>query len=190
MSSGAMPVADVVRIARQTAAALAGMVHGELWPSAIFVSADSAEILPPGGADRSRYAQYASPECILGKPATAPSDVFSLGAILFHALAGRPPFRGSTPAEVMLAICSEDPIDLKSLRADVSDEMAGVFRRCLAREPAARYASATDVANALEAATARGSWLGRRILVADDDPPIRDLYAQVAARIGVEADVV
>lgn len=185
-----MAVADVVRLAKQIAAALTGTVHGELWPSAILVSSDAVEIFPPSGVERSRYAQYASPEVILGKRATAPSDVFSLGAILFHALAGRPPFRGATPAEVMLAICSEEPVGLKELRSDASAEIASIFRRCLARDPAERFASVSQVAVALEAATTRGTWTGRRILLADDDAPIRDLYAQIAARVGVDADVV
>jgi CheY-like chemotaxis protein len=67
------------------------------------------------------------------------------------------------------------------------------------RDPAARYASPAAFCDALErtaaaaaapAAPVRDNFPGRRILVADDDAPIRDLYIQVAARIGVEADVV
>ena len=186
-----MAIADVIRIARQAAAALAMMrVHGELWPSAIFVSDDAVDILPPNGTERLRYAQYAAPERVLGKEATPRSDVFSLGAILFHALAGKPPFPGATPAEVMLAICSESALDLRLLRKDVSAEVARVFERCLARDPEERFASVTEMADALEKTTTREVWKGKRMLVADDDAPVRDFYQQIASRIGVDIDVV
>ena len=111
MAAGPMPVDEVVRIGHQLARALTE-VHGELWPSAIAVSDDAVGVLPPGGADRMRYGQYAAPERILGKPATPASDVFSIAAILFHALAGYPPYRGASPAAVMLAACSELPQEL------------------------------------------------------------------------------
>ncbi|HEX8408063.1 MAG TPA: hypothetical protein VF883_04325, partial [Thermoanaerobaculia bacterium] len=111
MASGPMPPEEVVRIGREIAAALQD-VHGELWPSSIAVSEDGVGVLPPGDVDRSRYGQYAAPERILGKPATPASDVFSIGAILYHALAGHPPFRGDSPAAVMLAACTEAPLAL------------------------------------------------------------------------------
>jgi len=135
IASGPMPIEEVMRIGRGAAAALPS-VHGELWPSAITVSAESVGILPPGLADRSRYGQYSAPERILGKPATPQSDVFSLGAILFHALTGRPPFRGDTPTEVMLAACADTPLDVRSYRTDVPVELVNVIVRSLSRDPA------------------------------------------------------
>lgn len=185
-----MPVEEVLRIGRSTAAALTN-VHGELWPSALAVSSDDVEILPPGSADRSRYGQYSAPERILGKPATPASDVFSLGAILFHALAGRPPFRGETSSEVMLAACADAPLEVHAFRDDVPREVESVIAKCLAHDPSARYASPSELGSALERATPRRiAWPGRRILIADDDAPVRDLHASIVARVGVEADIV
>jgi CheY-like chemotaxis protein len=190
MASGPMPLEEVLRIGRDAAAALT-KVHGELWPSAVLVSDEGVAVVPPCDTDRSRYGQYAAPERILGKPATPESDVFSLGAILFHALVGRPPFRGNTPSEVMLAACADAPMELRKFRKDASREMESVLTRSLAREPHERYSSATMFAKALEEATPRRkSWPGRRILIADDDAPVRDLHATIMARVGVEADVV
>ena len=186
MASGPMPAEEVVRLGRDIAEKLHD-VHGELWPSSIAVSADGVGILPPGEADRSRYGQYAAPERILGKPASYASDVFSIGAILYHALAGRPPFRGDSPAAVMLAACTEAPLPLP---VEVPKQLEAIIFRCLHKDPAQRYASATALGNALQSYVNQGAFAGKRILVADDDAPIRDLYAQMAARIGVEADVV
>ena len=112
MAGGPMPVGDAVRVVRDTAAALTD-VHGELWPSAISVSEDSCGIVAPGMFDRARYGQYAAPERILGKPATPASDVFSLGAILFHCIAGRPAFRGDSAAELMFSACLGNALDLR-----------------------------------------------------------------------------
>ncbi len=190
MASGPMPLEDVLRIGRDAAAALT-KVHGELWPSAVLVSDDGVSVVPPGNTDRTRYGQYAAPERILGKPATPESDVFSLGAILFHALVGRPPFRGNTPSEVMLAACADAPLALRTFRSDAPREIESVLARSLAREPEERYSSASLFAKALDDATPRKkSWPGRRILIADDDQPVRDLHATIMARVGVEADVV
>lgn len=186
MAAGPLSVDEVLRIGRGAAAALTE-VHGELWPSAIAVSDQSIGIVPPGLSDRSRYGQYAAPERILGKPATPASDVFSLGAILFHALAGRPAFRGDSAAAVMLSICTDKPLELPP---HVPKELAVVISRCLQRAPEDRYASPALLHGALEGTANRDQWRGRRILFADDDAPIRDLYAQVVARIGVDADIV
>lgn len=183
MAGGPMPAEEVVRLGRDLAASLTE-VHGELWPSSISVSEEGVGILPPG-TDRSRYGQYAAPERILGKEATPASDVFSIGAILFHALAGYPPFRGSTPAAVMLAACTESPM---SLPAHVPAKLDAILQRCLKKDPAQRYASPAALYDALTASM--NEFPGKRILFADDEPLIREAYAQLAQRIGVEGDVV
>src|SRR5688572_33435541 len=89
MAAGPMPAEEAVRIGCDTAAALGTTVHGELWPLAITVLSDGVSIAPPGQAQRSQYGPYAAPERILGAPPSRASDVFSLGAILFHAVADR-----------------------------------------------------------------------------------------------------
>jgi hypothetical protein len=140
MAGGPMPLDEVIRIGREVADSLEKTgIHGELWPSAISVSGDRVGVLPPGAADRSKWGQYAAPERVLGKPATAASDVFSLSAILFHALAGRPPFKGDSPTAVMLAACTDVPLDLRQLRSDAPMELVTLLNRALSKDPAARY---------------------------------------------------
>lgn len=190
MASGAIEIAEVIRIGREAADSLERSgVHGELWPSAIAVG-DGVGIVPPGMGDRMRWLQYAAPERVLGKPATPASDVFSLAGILFHALAGRPPFTGASAAEIMLTACTDVALDVHEFRSDVPGDLATVIKRALSKDPAQRYPSLGALRDALAAVGARQLWPGRRILVADDDAPIRDLYMHVAARVGVEVDLV
>lgn len=190
MASGPIEIAEVIRIGREAADALERSgVHGELWPSAISVG-DAVGIVPPGTGDRMRWLQYAAPERVLGKPANAATDVFSLAGILFHALAGRPPFTGASAAEIMLTACTDVALDVHKFRSDVPGDLAAVIKRALSKDPAQRYSSLGAFRDALSAVGARQMWPGRRILVADDDAPIRELYTHMAARVGVEIDVV
>jgi CheY-like chemotaxis protein len=191
MAAGPLAVDEALRIGREVAAALAqsGGVHGELSPSVIEVSGSEVTVLPP--SPHARYWQYASPEKILNKPVSVASDVFSLGAILFHALAGRPPFRGESMGQMKLVALTDAPADLLSLRADVPRELATVIHRCLAKDPAQRFASLGVLRDALDAATPKlDQFPGKRILIADDEPDIGRAVARVAAQVGVEADVV
>lgn len=181
-----LPPGEVVRLGLAICAALTA-AHGELSPWAISVEDDGATIDPPGAADRAKYGQYASPERVVGKPATPESDVFSIGGMLYHALAGRPPFAGETLTAVMLAACTESPVPLPS---DVPRPLQNILLRCLTKDPAARYDSPAALGAALRAEGRQGTWPGKRVLAADDDAPIRILYQHMAARVGVEADIV
>lgn len=189
IAGGALPVDEAVRIGKEIAGAVSRSgVHGELWPSAISVSDEGVGILPPADADRSRWGQYAAPERILGKPATPASDVFSIGAILFHALAGKPPFTGDSAAQRLLSALADAPAELPP---SVPRDVAAVIARCLSREPSARYASPAVLRDALGAlGGTRPEFAGRRILLADDEQDIRDAYQRMASRLGIDADVV
>jgi serine/threonine-protein kinase len=185
MRSGPLSAAEAVRIVRDAAAALTA-VHGELSPSSILVRDDGVEIVPPAGGDRTGYGQHASPERILGKAATPESDVFSLGAILYRALAGRPPFRGATPAEAMLAACSEPPLEMP---AQVPHALEKIVMRALAKPPLQRYPTPAALRDALDSYASPRMWEGRRVLAVDDDPPMRVLYQRLVTRIGVDGDL-
>jgi CheY-like chemotaxis protein len=188
MASGPMAVERVLALGQVIAGALVE-IHGELSPGLIEVDSTRASIGPPAG-DRSRYAQYAAPERLLGKPPTSASDVYSLGAILFHALAGRPPFVAETQTALMLAVCADAPPEIRSLRSDVPGELATVLHRAMAKDPAQRYASPSGLRDALRSVTLRARWQGKRMIAADDDAPVLALVAKVAERVGVETDIV
>ncbi|HVE73369.1 MAG TPA: response regulator [Thermoanaerobaculia bacterium] len=185
MRSGPLSAAEAVRIVRDAASALTA-VHGELSPSSILVRDDGVEIIPPAGGDRTRYGQHASPERILGKAATPESDVFSLGAILYHAIAGRPPFRGATPSEVMLAACTEPPLEMP---AQVPHALEKIIMCALSKPPRQRYPAPAALRDALDSYASQRTWEGRRVLAVDDDQPMRVLYQRMMTRIGVDGDL-
>jgi WD40 repeat protein len=95
---------------------------------------------------------YASPEQAQGKTAfiTIASDVYGLGAILFAALTGQPPFRGETASEIIEKVKHEEPPDPRFLRRDVPADLATICLKCLQKEPERRYRTALALAEDLD----------------------------------------
>src|SRR6188768_2808605 len=90
-------------------------------------------------------AYYMSPEQAQASDAVDQrSDLYGVGLILFELLAGRPPHLAPTLESVLVAICTQDAPDVRSLRPDVPEAVAQAIARALEREPAARFASATE----------------------------------------------
>lgn len=98
---------------------------------------------------------YWAPEqaCGQGKTATVATDVYGVGAVLYAALTGGPPFRGAGVMEIVAATVSEPPQPLRELRADVPSALEAVVLRCLAKDPGERYASIAELGQALVAAS-------------------------------------
>jgi TolB-like protein/tRNA A-37 threonylcarbamoyl transferase component Bud32 len=99
---------------------------------------------------------------------TPAADVYSLGAVLFNVLAGRPPFLGSNPVSVIRQASETQAPKLRSLAPSLDRDLETICARCLDRDPKARYQSAGDLAADLE------RWLGGRPIVARPvSPPAR-----------------
>ena len=94
---------------------------------------------------------YLSPEQVRGNTADERSDIFALGTVIYEMLAGHRAFHAETPAETMTAILREDPPEIARFTPDVSPATERIVRRCLEKQPAARFRSAADLAYALEA---------------------------------------
>src|SRR5579863_4436528 len=95
-------------------------------------------------------AGYMSPEQVRGEKLDARSDLFSFGLILFEMATGKRAFQRSTPSETMQAILDEDPPDISQSSKKTPAGLQRVARRCLAKNPAQRFQSASDLALALE----------------------------------------
>jgi serine/threonine protein kinase/class 3 adenylate cyclase len=93
---------------------------------------------------------YMSPEqCSNGK-VEPPSDVYAMGATLFHLLAGRPPFTGDTPLSIIMAHSSEPPPALRKLNPALSEAVCQVVEKMLAKSPTARFPNAGALLGELE----------------------------------------
>jgi eukaryotic-like serine/threonine-protein kinase len=88
---------------------------------------------------------YMAPEQVQGQRATERSDVFSLGLLFYELLSGHAAFEADTPLSMVAAILRDTPPPLHTLRSDVPRQLSRLIERCLAKEPASRYASAAEI---------------------------------------------
>jgi len=171
-----LPQADVLRYGLQIADGLAhaheqGIVHRDLKSQNVVITPEGrAKVLDFGLAMRLEPQDaeavtvtvetagqedgivgtlaYMAPELLRGEPATLRSDVWALGVLLFELAASRHPFDGATRADLVSAIVREPVPDPPEA---MSPGVRAVVSRCLDKEPARRYASATAVQAVLEA---------------------------------------
>ncbi len=170
--SNGLPLESVIRYGTQIADALAhahehGIIHRDLKSANVVMTAEStvklidfgiAAPLPDAdGMTRTVEASadgpvgtlaYMAPEVLRGEPATAPSDIWSLGVLLYEMASGTPPFTGTTHTQVVSAIATETP---SPLPARISPALRTIAQRALAKEIGHRYGTAAEVRAALEA---------------------------------------
>jgi serine/threonine protein kinase len=98
---------------------------------------------------------YVAPEKLEREPEDFRSDLYSLGATLFHAIAGRPPYEGEDPNDVAMKHLSGTVVSLKAFVPGISDQTAYAVSRAMARYPDERYESYADFIRQLEDAKRR-----------------------------------
>ncbi len=89
---------------------------------------------------------YMSPEQALGKEVDARTDLFSLGTVLYELTTGRLPFGGDTATQTIDEIVHADPRALSEIEANVPAELERIVRRCLEKDRARRYGTASELA--------------------------------------------
>jgi len=93
--------------------------------------------------------QYMAPEQIEGKEADARSDIFSFGAVLYEMVRGKRAFEGKTLVSVAAAILEKEPEPIRAVQPLTPASLERVIRKCLAKDPDARWQSAGDLASEL-----------------------------------------
>jgi tetratricopeptide (TPR) repeat protein len=167
---GPLPIEEGVSIAKFVAAALHyahrhNVIHRDIKPENVMLSdglpvvADFgiAGALDAAGGERLTQTGlslgtpgYMSPEQAAGDPVDARSDVYALGCLLFEMVTGEPPYSGPTAQSVLVKVLTEAVPSTRALRDGVPEALDAVIRRALAKEPAERYATAAELAAALD----------------------------------------
>jgi TolB-like protein/Tfp pilus assembly protein PilF len=166
---------DVLRIGTEAARALDyahthGVVHRDIKPENILLTADGTTLVADFGIARALGGDdpqltetgmsvgtptYMSPEQAAGERSVdGRSDIYSLGCVLYEAIAGEPPFTGPTAQAVLMRRFTETPRPLHEVRDTVPAGVEQAVSRALARAPADRFATAAQLAQALEGAQA------------------------------------
>jgi tRNA A-37 threonylcarbamoyl transferase component Bud32 len=95
---------------------------------------------------------YIAPERLLKEPEDFRGDIYSLGATLFHAVAGKAPIEGETNAAAELLNLKKQPLNLRDVVPEVSEATAGILQRMIAPDPAQRFSSYDELVSNLEEA--------------------------------------
>ena len=160
-----LPFPRLLFFARQLAEALAaahgeGVAHRDLKPQNVLVDKEDhiyvsdfglARSFEEGAVGMTRTGaflgtpRYMSPEQVEGKPADQRSDLYAYGLLLYEMATGDVPFTGESTLQVMYQRIKEKPANPKSLSPELPDWFAKVTMRCLEKDPASRYQSASEI---------------------------------------------
>ncbi len=154
-------IAEAIHFAHQR-----GTLHRDLKPQNVLIDADDQPRITDFGLakimnDDSRLTQsgvvmgspsYMPPEQAAGRQGDIgpASDVYSLGAMLYELLTGRPPFRGATALATLHDVMEAEPAAPRRLKADIPPDLETICLKCLEKSPSARYPTARALAEELD----------------------------------------
>jgi serine/threonine-protein kinase len=176
LAEGPMPAAEAARILIPVCRAVhyaheQGVLHRDLKPSNILLDGRGHPYVSDFGLakrlDLDGENSLTPTGAILGTPAYMPPeqardagrrtplgptcDVYSLGAILYQMLTGRPPFQAASPIETVMLVLEQDPVPPRVLNPGVGPDLAMIALRCLQKQPGLRYPTAEALADDLDA---------------------------------------
>ncbi len=175
---------DAARIIEDLARALHyahqhGIIHRDLKPANVVLTEDGMPKVTDFGlaklmereagltrtGDIMGTPSYMAPEQARGTPAdvTAATDIYSLGAILYEMLTGRPPFKGATPLSTLGQLAGQEVLPPGRLQRHLPREIETICLKCLEKDPRKRYASALELADDLRRFLENRPILARRI---------------------------
>ncbi len=176
---GALPIPTVERLLREIAAALdyahrQNVIHRDIKPANILLDKEGHALLADFGIVKLLSGMntspaltsttgvigtpaYMSPEQANGATIDGRSDIYGLGVVVYEMLTGRQPFSAETPLQVLIKHLTEPPPLLRIHAADVPPGLEVVLQRALAKDPADRYATANEFANAFTSALSQSS---------------------------------
>jgi WD40 repeat protein/predicted Ser/Thr protein kinase len=170
VKDGPLPPREAAEVVRKVAEAMHyahqhGVIHRDLKPANILIGRDGqSRVTDFGLAKRTEGdSNLTGTGQILGTPSYMPpeqaagqtdrigprSDVYSLGAVLYCLLTGRPPFQAASPIDTVMQVLDRDPVAPRQLNSRVPRDLETICLKCLEKNVARRYASAKDLADEL-----------------------------------------
>jgi serine/threonine-protein kinase len=151
-----LPIDTALRLSEELAEALdhahgQGVVHRDMKPANILVTPEGHAKIADFGIAKVNLAHltipgralgtpaYMSPEQLEGDPVDQRSDLFSLGAILYHMVTGYGPFQGNSATTVCFKVANHDPVRASAFDPELPPELDSVITRAMAKDPAQRY---------------------------------------------------
>ena len=142
-----------------------GILHRDLKPANVLIDTDQQPLLTDlglaksssGGSDLTHTGavlgtpSYMPPEQASGENVTTAADIYSLGAIFYEMLTGRPPYQGESAIETLMQVLESPPEKPTKINSSIDRDLELICLKCLAREPDQRYATASGLADDLEA---------------------------------------
>jgi len=166
LAKGPFSIVRALHITRGLLAALDhahthGVLHRDVKPENVILVGRRAVLIDFGLAVLAGHARmtgtgmcvgspsYIAPERLIGRPADPRTDLYATGVILYEMLAGVRPFYGDSPNETMRRALQRPPRPLRSLRRDIPPALDAIVRKALAKEPEKRFATASEMRDAL-----------------------------------------